>query len=246
MKKLTLLFAAISLLSISKAQITFEYEYDTIQAPNGAWLYQIGDNYYRYIKFDNYQFTLYNLNHSFDKTITFPTVIGFPNVYIRYITQSLFDTDNLIEFIAYYYDSSQCNGKIKIFNEIGSILFESDSTHGVDIISAGNDGYKMYVRRYQQCPYKYFGLRIYSLPGTLPVGKTEIIGQIDHWQIGASYPNPSNNYTIIDYQLQQDISNGEIVFYNIQGIEVKRFKVDRTFNHLRLSTTDLFSGNILL
>jgi len=67
MKKLTLLLAAISIVSISKAQITFEYEYDTLQAPNGVRLYQIGDNYYRYIEmdYDNYQFKLYNLKSFF-------------------------------------------------------------------------------------------------------------------------------------------------------------------------------------
>jgi len=76
----------------------------------------------------------------------------------------------------------------------------------------------------------------------LPTGKTEINRNLDNWQISNSYPNPSNNYTRIDYQLPKDVKNGEIVFYNIQGKEVKRYKVDRTFNHLRISTTDLSPG----
>ena len=114
MKKLTFLFAVLLIVSISNAQITFEYEYDTIQAPNGVRLYHIGDNYYRYIvnDYDNYQLKLYNLNHSFDKTISIPTETGFPNFDVYFISQSLFDTDNLIEFMARYYDSTGCVWKI--------------------------------------------------------------------------------------------------------------------------------------
>ncbi len=56
------------------------------------------------------------------------------------------------------------------------------------------------------------------------------------------YPNPTNNYTRIDYQLPAGVNKGEIVFYDTKGNEVKRFIVDRTFAHIRISTSELSSG----
>jgi hypothetical protein len=40
----------------------------------------------------------------------------------------------------------------------------------------------------------------------------------------------------------QGTTQGELVFYNVQGIEVKRFKVDNTFSSLLISTTDIAAG----
>ncbi|MCE9538103.1 MAG: T9SS type A sorting domain-containing protein, partial [Bacteroidetes bacterium] len=56
------------------------------------------------------------------------------------------------------------------------------------------------------------------------------------------YPNPTNSSTKIDYTLPNGINKGEIVFYDTQGKEVKRFNVDNTFNSLEISTEDLRSG----
>jgi hypothetical protein len=67
--------------------------------------------------------------------------------------------------------------------------------------------------------------------------------QIDN-QIGLSnsYPNPAIISTRIDYELPNGVNEGVIVFYNLQGNEVKRFKVDRTFNTLLISTKDIAAG----
>ena len=46
----------------------------------------------------------------------------------------------------------------------------------------------------------------------------------------------------IDYTLPDGINEGEIVFYNSLGEEVKRFNVDRTSDHLSLSNIDLSAG----
>ncbi|MBI5219458.1 MAG: T9SS type A sorting domain-containing protein [Bacteroidia bacterium] len=42
--------------------------------------------------------------------------------------------------------------------------------------------------------------------------------------------------------LPNGINQGEIVFYDIQGKEIKRFKVDKTFNSLLISTADIPAG----
>ena len=56
------------------------------------------------------------------------------------------------------------------------------------------------------------------------------------------YPNPAVNSTRVNYELPKGANEGEIIFYNLQGNEVKRFKVDRTFESLLISTSDLAAG----
>ena len=60
--------------------------------------------------------------------------------------------------------------------------------------------------------------------------------------LGNAYPNPTANTTTIPYTLPQGTTQGELVFYNIQGVEVKRFRVDNTFSTLLISTTDIAAG----
>lgn len=57
-----------------------------------------------------------------------------------------------------------------------------------------------------------------------------------------AYPNPTANTTRVDYTLPQGINEGEIIFYTLQGVEVKRYKVDDTFNTLLLDNTMLPAG----
>jgi hypothetical protein len=54
--------------------------------------------------------------------------------------------------------------------------------------------------------------------------------------------NRANGATRIRYTLPDGISEGEIAFYNMKSIKVKRFKVDRTFDTLLISTSDPPAG----
>jgi Secretion system C-terminal sorting domain len=61
-------------------------------------------------------------------------------------------------------------------------------------------------------------------------------------KVSYAYPNPNNGSAKIDYTLPEGVNEGEIVFYNLMGNEVKRFKVNRTFNTLLISTKDIAAG----
>lgn len=57
-----------------------------------------------------------------------------------------------------------------------------------------------------------------------------------------AYPNPTSNSTTVAYQLPANVNEGEIVFYDLQGNEIKRFRVDRSFTSLLISTSDIAAG----
>jgi hypothetical protein len=84
---------------------------------------------------------------------------------------------------------------------------------------------------------------VFSLPGTLSTDIAAVYNNLVP-KIGLSdpYPNPANNATRIDYELPQGVNQGELVFYDLQGKEVKRFKVDNTFSNLLISTSDISAG----
>jgi hypothetical protein len=46
----------------------------------------------------------------------------------------------------------------------------------------------------------------------------------------------------VQYTLPQGITTAELVFYSIQGVEVKRFQVTNAFNDVLISTADLEAG----
>jgi len=89
--------------------------------------------------------------------------------------------------------------------------------------------------------YSYGYAKVFDLGGTLSTA----VDRVNHpanTGLGNAYPNPTANTTTIPYTLPQGTNQGELVFYNVQGIEVKRFKVDNTFSTLLISTTDIPSG----
>ena len=56
------------------------------------------------------------------------------------------------------------------------------------------------------------------------------------------YPNPSNGSVTLQYELPKNETEGELILYNMQGTEVKRYKVDNTFKDILLDNTQLPAG----
>jgi len=88
-----------------KGQITLEQSY----AVSGT-LTQLENDGYKYFFMDvvNSQCRLYNLDHSLWKTIDLSVPEGYWLYEIAYVSQKLFDTDDLIElsYICYYYNET--------------------------------------------------------------------------------------------------------------------------------------------
>jgi len=213
---------------------------------------QRGDSAFRFI-------TLYNLDHSLWKTIdcnpfpifTFIQGIGALNngrfdYDILYITQHLFDNDDDIEFL-YTVRSGNCpQFYTGIYNEDGSSLFTQDSAAPlvrVNVPIAARpiyntvNGTKMILSF--PCSNE---AKVYSLSGTL----TNSLGLelVDDYKLLA-YPNPSSEYTTIEYEFPQGINQGEIAIYDLNGREIKRYSIDNTFKNLILYNNDLSSGTYM-
>jgi hypothetical protein len=199
---------------------------------------------------------LNNLNHSIYKSIIIPAQQK-PVYSIKYISDALFDKDpSDIEYLVLGESNTSILSQITVYDEFGNTLFYRDSVKSIftpeyteygGFIRHTPSGLKM-ILIHELGKEQY----VYSLPGVLPCNScsngifTGIMPGDEKLykraEIQSPHPNPTTNTTKINYKLPDGINQGEMVFYNLQGKEVKRFKVDKTFDHLLISTTDLAAG----
>jgi type IX secretion system substrate protein len=256
MKKI-ILIALIAFVTSAKAQIIYEHTYDSASVWNtcaGQLEQLMMVNFevegYQYVKINRCGkvMNIYDMTHSLVKTISLASVplesSGSMGDFI-YLSEHLFNTDPAIEFMYVYNVTVGGNGCYYtiIYNDAGTTIFSDTGAaliHGnfeqqqLPIYNTPN-GTKM-ILSYCNGQAKVFGLG-----GTLST-RIEGVNHTANIGLGNAYPNPTANTTTIPYTLPQGTTQGELVFYNVQGVEVKRFKVDNTFSTLLISTTDIPSG----
>lgn len=247
-------FLIISLLlfsSICKSQISLEHSYPASSKSNFISLVNLANSGYKYVLVDkiNNTLKLYNLNHSLWKTISLNVPSGYTLGVVLNISETLFNLDALLE-LSYSYSKfiqtnpSYMSNESKIINENGSVLLTIQNCYYPEAFSTGTNGWKLFARTDSSTSNGCASNDIYSLPGTMPIMITDN-GINNSNALSFPYPNPSQVSTTINYKLPEGSNTGEIVFYNLNGQEIKKFKVDNTYNTLELNNSDLPSGTYL-
>jgi len=111
----------------------------------------------------------------------------------------------------------------------GNDAYTMDPANGAyydSIFNGGRDGY-IFKSSPPSPPYPF------GVPNDLPDANNCLSSPI---------PNPANKFTRIDYKLPEDVSFGEIVFYDVLGMEVNRIKVNHGTANIKLSTGDFSPG----
>jgi len=257
-------FILIALLAFginAKAQITLEQTYSNggINNENLRFIQLTTGTKYALVDSAALQVSIYNLNHSLYKAVTIPSQNGFNMWWVYFITDKLFDTDSTdIDYLIARYSTTTSLYSIKIYEESGNTLFTLDSAYvggwgGVyspKTIFNTDSGTKMILSGTGP-PNGTSWSKVYSLPGSLTCGSCgsiygPLVSNGDNTVVRSCltnpYPNPTNSTTRIDYVFPSGVNEGEIVFYDLQGKEIKRFKVDKTFDHLLISTADIPAG----
>lgn len=252
--KYIILIVLILVITIStKAQITLEYAFDSASsyAFNQLMIINFEVSGERYVRINKAGKTIdiYDLNHSFIKSISYASFPQNPNniPIILYLSENLFDTDPGIEFM-YIYNTNPGNDHTRIYNEDGSLIFQADSMGPYVTVNVPMQQYPIYNTSYgtKMILSNQFGgkAKVYSLPGTLSTAIAEANGQLiqQNGQLSNLYPNPSNGSVTLQYELPKGEQQGELILYNMQGAEVKRYKVDNTFKDVLLNNSQLPAG----
>ena len=264
LKILFTFFIALLYMKIN-GQIILEHAYDSASThANGSPAVssqlmivklEVSGNRYMNINRHGKYISIYDMNHSLLKTIDFsifPQALSANFQYISYISEQLFDLDSGIEFM--YLANDGGTPYTGIYNDDGTLIF-SDSGAALTFVQFPSQQYPIYntsqgtkmILSYQDNSGLPEQAKVFSLPGTLSNAIAEANGQLMQQQgvqgqLSNLYPNRSNGAVTLQYELPKGEQYGEIILYNMQGAEVKSYKVDNTFKDILLDNTMLPAG----
>jgi hypothetical protein len=248
---------------VCNAQLILE----TSNYPNLLKMIHLEYSGFKYALHSSGQIRLYNLNHTLYKTINIPPISMVGEGVVQYISETLWDTDSSDVDYAFLGQDTTGTNFIRVFHENGNLIFSRDSASfyygigqdfgnplSVPIINT-DSGTKMIL----WCggghnPIALSNSSVYCLPGhleCLPCYNTTCAGQItgmvpldflNQTNMANPYPNPTGNVITIPITLPEGENSGEIILHDIQGAEIKRYKVDRAFSNLVLNSSDLNAG----
>lgn len=209
---------------------------------------------YSFVDFVNKTIKLYNLNHSIFKSMFVPIPGGYsfyqaPSL----ISDSLFNTDANVEFAVTYmqanYSVTPATYQLigNVVSETGNILLTLPQCMYITAVNTGANGWKLIATIDSTNKLQTKEHRVYSLVGAIsqapnPLGNLHSNtpnSQSD--MIASPVPNPSNNKTIIPYSIPAG-SQSQIIIFDINGRELKRYDIDSNFNTIELDNTELPSG----
>lgn len=257
MKKIFLLFA-LSAAVTTQAQITLDHTY-----PSGTRVnldkFPLSGYKYTEVNLQTHKINIYNLNHSLFKSITFPTLPGSTS--IAYISETLFDSDSLVEYmlnnqISVSGPPDSIMFKTYIYKENGTQIFFRDSAYLFYALS-GNvfnitdpiyfDGTSAKMRLTVQLNSQPGGpgySEIYNLPGSIPCIQCST-GSLGNISTGLKknntdgvqatfYPNPVSDQLKLKYALPKEAKVAMIKITDMQGKLLEEFKVTSSFDYLYL------------
>jgi hypothetical protein len=220
---------------------------ETVYQVSGS-VTQLENSGYKYFVMDwvNNQCRIYNMDHSVWKVINLTVPSGYYLYDIRYVSEKLFDGDNLVELALtyYYYDETgqyYIYGS-KIVNEVGEDLVVIPGASCFEVFDTGTNGPKFlaYVYDYSIFPYTV-QTWVYDLPdGTNPNSVYTSSG----FNL-QSFPNPAQSFVTLLYALPEKSEGAEIQLMDIRGKVLKSYPVDRASNSLQINIS-MFPKGIYL
>ena len=230
----------------ANAQITLEHTFTPISGYASTVLFS--SNGTKIIANDtgSYQLKLYNTDYSLWKTITVPGYSGFKYQRALVVSDNLFNSDNSVEFIAFYYSTTTSFlYKAVLVNESGVAVFDlgNNSSFSVEYI---NGVYKLFAQSSFSTPSLHYATQVYSLPGTMPCGHCGSVGVPKTTRTGAyvspPIPNPTSGPVTLSYTLPDDIAAAVLTIYNVEGRAVCNYTVSGFEKQLTIDNSKLPSG----
>lgn len=228
------------------AQPVYEHTYS--QSANIAFLDKLGEVYYT-MDVTSKKCLIYDMNHSLLKSIALPIPEGYYLADIQYLSENLFNLDDLIELVyiysmyvptdfSYYYTF-----ETRLINENGIDLLSLPEGSGfTSVIETPASGKKflVYAYDYSVVPYRTT-TNVYSLPET---GTESVARSLNTFE-GQAWPNPASQQVNIPVTLPEGAYSGSLEILDINGRRVLSYPVTKTTGTVVLPTSQLHSGTYL-
>lgn len=224
--------------SSASAQITLENTYNVAGSASYLTTVELLNSGYKYVLTESsaFQVKLYNTNHSLWKTINVPTIAGYTLIGVYNISEGLFNTNSQVECVAYYanYSSSPVQLYTKVIDETGAVIKDIPNRAFAGVVATSSNTFKLIVNDNNMIR------DIYSLPGILSNLGLPNDGELG--QVGLSFPNPSNQFITLSYDLSVSNTAGIMNIYNLNGQLIESFNVDNSFNNILLDISNYSNG----
>lgn len=243
MKQTSLILLALLLATATqvRSQITLEKTYTGLSLGLANTI-TYGDKYYA-MDVANAQCKIYNLDHSIWKTINLSIPSGYYLYDIQYVTDHLFNSDNLIEmlYVSYNYNTTgqYYTYDTRVVNESGTQLLSLPGAGYNWITSVATAGTRLFTYIYDNSVSPYtVTTKVYSLAGELPTG----LVTPDEPASMRVWPNPVSDHLHLEYTLPAGVSQASLHLRNASGQLIRSFEVDGRFSDLELDASNLPSG----
>lgn len=216
------------ILSLSlKAQLSLEHSFNA-DNQNTFAEYFITDNGIQYYHYDKttLAFTIYNVDYSIYKTIQLSVQSGHSVFLIYCVSNKLFNSDNLYEFILVTTD--YMDYKMKLYNENNVMLKDFGNKFGAGVIQH-NGVSKLMVRGFTSND-------IYSVPGSIPTG---LSGKSDY--NANAFPNPASNCITLPYTLHPG-NKATLKVFSADGRLMDQKEINAVFNSIQLNVDNYPPG----
>ena len=226
------------------AQPVLEHTYS--ESATTTYLETLGEVYYA-MDAVNRQCHIYGMDHTLLKTISLPTQQGYYLSDVQFVSENLFNEDNLVELVyisskyvptSYYYIF-----EAKLINENGTVILDLPGVGYTDVVVTASQEMKFlaYEYDYSLVPYRTKTL-VHSLPG----GSTKAASQaVSQSGVGNAYPNPASRQVIIPVSLPEGTGPATLVVTDLQGRNVMNYPVNSTAGHVVLPARELSPGTYL-
>ncbi len=247
MKKVQpLIFVMVFLLSgISQAQVVLENSYDgTVLNTKTS---EMGEIYYSVDGVNN-QCVLYKLDHSVWKTIDLNIPENNFIFSVKYVTQHLFNNDDLVEGIVVFYEYKNINDTVgyyyyttMIFNENGDEILTVPGGATPYIFNVGSTSSRLMIYVYDYSSQIYpVSTKVYNLPGVLlKTNKPEVS---DDFSLLAPFPNPAFSEITLPFDMKAGIKSGFLMIADNTGKVINKYPIDQQQSQLRININSFKSG----
>ncbi len=242
MKKLIFgLIAVVTISNLSFGQATLEQSYATNEVSRdftNAFKTDTGLHYFTVEA--STILKIYTSSHTLTNTITIPIDNGFVLDGVYPVSDTLFNTDTLMEFLIFTLIQSGAGGeiftyKMTLINQNGTILQQFGDRGYANIIKESSGVFKLIAHKTTNENNTVYD--VYSLPGTT-LGTVTLNKNISSF---LGFPNPTENTIAITNNVENG-QNGNLEVYDTNGKKVMQKNIVGGNNVIHLDVTELSKG----
>lgn len=224
------------------------FEHTITHSASICQLENLGEIYYS-MDVINKKCHIYDMDHTQLKSISLPTPDGYYLADIQYVSETLFNSDNLVELVyiyskyvptdySYYYTF-----ETRLVNENGSILLTLPEVGFTQVVETSDQKKKFLAYEYNYSVIPYLTkTHVYNLPDQSTKSASQFINPVG---LGNAYPNPASRQVYIPFTMPEGAQSGTLLLSDMNGKKVLSYPITPSSDHVLLPTSQFAPGTYI-